>query len=384
VKAVYPFPTAASGREKLKGGVGSDPEDFQVFEIHLSGTKAGSGSFEHGLSGRYTLGVLRKRNISTINAIRRLARHYGTEASMIGYGGLKDTYAVTWQFLTIPGRVDRYSDYDMEFTPHGMRLMPFGPREILGNAFRIVVYGFEDGEHLISSFLEACRSPTPAFFGEQRFGGVDMDTHTIGLLLLKRDYAGAIRRILQGKGVWYEELIRQKLSTGSDERAAIMSLPGYLTRLFINSYQASVFNRTLTALIERGKDLSEIGTGYVAVRDVYGLPARIIPCAQGGRRQGGKLIPVARLVGSEWHNTGSEFDSVQASVMQGDGIFVKDFADTSCGDIRGSFRPLYFLARNASANVSENRAVLEFELPRGMYATVLLRELLTTNRGKSP
>lgn len=372
-----PLPAARSEHLKVKGQVGPEPENFQVFEVHLSGAKAGSGSFEHGTRGRYTLGVLKKRNISTINAIRRLARHYGTEANLIGYGGLKDAKAVTWQFLTVPGSVDRYSDQDIEFVPHGMRMTPFGPKEILGNAFRITVSGFEDAKQLTSSFFEVCRSPIPAFFGDQRFGGADMDTHTVGLLLLRRDYAGTVERILQGRGFWYEDMLRQKLATGSDEKEAITALPDYLLRLFVNAYQASVFNRTLASVLAGRREVSGIGTGYIALVDVYGLPARIIPSSQGDRREEAECIPVARLVGSEWHDNGSEFDAVQASILREDGILSTDFARTPCGEIKGSFRRIYFFARNPSVTTTGNKAILEFELPRGMYATVLLRELLT-------
>src|SRR5262245_7615155 len=80
------------------GGVlRESPEDFFVEELPL---------YEPCGSGEHIYLFVEKRNMSTVQMIRLLARHFGIGEESVGYAGLKDKRAVTRQVVSIhvPGK----------------------------------------------------------------------------------------------------------------------------------------------------------------------------------------------------------------------------------------------------------------------------------------
>jgi len=78
---------------KLYSRIKTKPEDFVVEEVPLLEPKD---------EGKYHLVRLKKRDVSTLEALRVLSRFEKIPLKKIGFAGLKDRYAVTTQYLTIP------------------------------------------------------------------------------------------------------------------------------------------------------------------------------------------------------------------------------------------------------------------------------------------
>ena len=70
------------------------PEDFIVEELPL---------YEPTRTGTHTFFAMRKRNLSTLEAIHRIARDLQVRTEQLGYAGLKDKNAVTTQVLSVEG-----------------------------------------------------------------------------------------------------------------------------------------------------------------------------------------------------------------------------------------------------------------------------------------
>ena len=71
-----------------------EPEDFIVEELPL---------YEPSRTGTHTYFAIRKRNLSTMEAINRIAQELQVHTRDIGYAGLKDRKAVTTQVLSVEG-----------------------------------------------------------------------------------------------------------------------------------------------------------------------------------------------------------------------------------------------------------------------------------------
>src|SRR5512144_2123205 len=75
------------------GVIKETPEDFLVEEVPL---------YLPCGEGEHTYAVIEKRGITTLEAVRRIARALGVADRDIGYAGMKDAFGVTRQTVSIP------------------------------------------------------------------------------------------------------------------------------------------------------------------------------------------------------------------------------------------------------------------------------------------
>ncbi len=141
------------------------PEDFVVYEvadIHPEGR------------GEYALYRLKKRGLTTWDVLGEIARRLRLRQDAIGYGGLKDRHAVSYQFVTIPRgpKKDlRGQGWHLEYL--GQVSFPMSKARLKGNLFEITVRQVELSEEELAREVEAVRQfGVPNYFDEQRFGSV--------------------------------------------------------------------------------------------------------------------------------------------------------------------------------------------------------------------
>ncbi|GAB2803349.1 tRNA pseudouridine(13) synthase TruD [Halomonas shantousis] len=160
----------AGGGPLGTGNYRAAPEDFVVEEV-LDFTPEGQG--EH-----LWLWV-EKRDLTTMELAKRLARACGVSSRDVGYSGLKDRSAVTRQWLSIhlPGReapedlLARLGD-----TPVRVLEQLRHPRKLKrgvhrANRFRLRITGeaVEDAR-FAAHWQYLCEAGVPNYFGPQRFG----------------------------------------------------------------------------------------------------------------------------------------------------------------------------------------------------------------------
>ena len=85
------------GEPAVGGVLRQRPEDFIVEEIP---------AYEPCGSGEHIYLYIQKYNMSTLDMVRLIARHFGVREGDVGYAGLKDKRAVTRQVISIhtPGK----------------------------------------------------------------------------------------------------------------------------------------------------------------------------------------------------------------------------------------------------------------------------------------
>jgi tRNA pseudouridine13 synthase len=368
-------------QDRCVGTVGDKPEDFQVSELHLSGLDARFSTSYVGGAGVLTLGVLQKKNLSTFNAVSRLAKILGIRSESIGYGGLKDAKALTWQFVTVPGKITSFEANNLKFFPLLLRNSGFSSKEVWGNSFQVHVKTANEPEFVLKRFYQLSERPLPAFYGIQRFGRNSLDTHLVGLHLLKHEYEEAVKTILYGKNGSYERFLEKKLIEGKSEEKAILSLPKQLINLFVNAYQASVFNKALKMYIqENGSLLPTHGSHYVGLTDRFGLPSKVVlfdaSKIQVPNFFEKKTFIMAPLPGAKLSKLVGDLAELERLILNKDGVATEDFQRTPIGGISGGFRQIHFWIEGAKHTLCDAELTLCFKLQKGMYASVVIQELL--------
>jgi len=172
----------------------SRPEDFIVEEVSRL-APGGRGAPE----GPYGLYRLRKRSITTPEAIRRVARAGRIDPGRIRYSGLKDRHAITVQFVTIFGKpVGALEGRGFRLTPVGRSKRAAGPGEIERNSFRLMLrdLAWDEAERASERGEAYSRSGIPNYFDEQRFGSARTTGVFPGELAARGDWEGALRLVI--------------------------------------------------------------------------------------------------------------------------------------------------------------------------------------------
>jgi tRNA pseudouridine13 synthase len=140
-------------------------EDFVVSEI--------ANIYPEG-KGEYSLYMLKKFNISTWDALGKIAKKLRISMDSINYGGLKDKKAIAYQFITIKGGPKRdIKEKEFELIYLGKTTKPMSKDLLIGNKFEIIVRDFQIDEKKFDREVELVRKfGLSNYFNEQRFGSI--------------------------------------------------------------------------------------------------------------------------------------------------------------------------------------------------------------------
>ena len=156
------------------GRIKERPEDFVVEEIPAYPP---SGAGEH-LFVRFT-----KTDLTTLDAVRAIARALSCDPRAAGFAGMKDRRGVTTQTMSVQAprgvsvhdlaararelSVERITVH--EASPHGNKLKP---GHLTGNRFAITIRGIpvDRVEDVTRSLARMAQDGLPNAFGTQRFG----------------------------------------------------------------------------------------------------------------------------------------------------------------------------------------------------------------------
>jgi tRNA pseudouridine13 synthase len=315
----------------------TEPEDFCVEELPL---------YPPSGEGEHTFVHVEKRLVTTEEVASALARAAGVSGSDVGYAGRKDRIAVATQWFSVPG-LDPQRALDLrlegvrvlEATLHGHKLRT---GQLRGNRFEIAVRGVDDEtrEAARARIAEIGRAGMANAFGSQRFGragrNVDM---------------GA--RLLRGEIV------------SKDRRKA---------RFAISALQSAVFNDVLTA---RPTGIGELEFGDVAMLHGSGGQFLVEDVEREQPRAAAfEISPTGPIFGSRVIEPAGEVASREKAALELRGICLTNLRPPKGIRLRGARRALRVRPDNARMRDFPGGFWLEFELPPGSYATVLIQTVL--------
>jgi tRNA pseudouridine13 synthase len=369
------------------------PEDFVVVELDR---------YQLAREGPYALYRLRKWDIGTIEALRSLGRAWKLSRDRVSFGGLKDRHARTEQVISIRGGPDRNFDgstFRLEFL--GRSRDPITRASLEGNRFEIVVRDLDR----IPDLDPVRRWGVPNYFDDQRFGSLrGTDGEFIGKALVQGDPEKALKlaiaspaaedrkaprerkRMIRDRwGDWAG--LRKDLDPGVERTIAgyLHEHPGAfgwafelldqdLRILYVSAYQSWLWNRTLAELIRRLPGTFEVE--YAGGRHVYyealapadhdRLAELSIPLITPSQEFTGELAEIAaRILASEGIEQRQFRLKKLAKTFFGKGLRAALLAPAA---LKSSSGP-------DDLNPGRQRLTLSFELPKGAYATTVLKRL---------
>lgn len=330
-------------------------EDFIVDEIPL---------YEAGKSGNYLHLHIKKTDMSTMEMIAVLEEQ--TKFHNISYAGLKDKYATTTQYISMPASYEKYfakfKHPQIEILDSFLHKEKLNIGDLKGNRFKIRLHDVtpKSAEKLDEVLQEIVRQGMPNYFGYQRFGQDE-------------EHFEKSKEAAHGSKVF------------RDRR---------LNKLMTNAYQSYLFNDWLDERVRLCRDLDYMDLD--AFEKKWGLSRDEVTQLQ-GQSSIFKVLPGEIMLDTatqKWVNV-SDLQSVKKPYkerkLQPTGLLVGNKVWRSRGAagavearydddevvMAGERRVAWVYPKEIKSKYIKKESVYElsFALPKGSYATVLLENL---------
>jgi tRNA pseudouridine13 synthase len=384
------------------GVIKESPDDFIVSEIP---------AYEPSGSGEHLYLTIEKRGITTLEAIRRIAARLKLSGRDVGYAGMKDAVGVTRQTISLLGvEAEKALLLQLEGITivsalrHGNKLKP---GHLKGNRFLITIRGVShDAAAVSAGILEVLkRRGVPNYFGFQRYGAQG-NSHLIGAAMLRRDWRGAVdcligqpaavrdaewRRAIvayqQGdlaeavrsmpRHCRTEREILQRLAARPDRwEQAFAVIQPRLKKLYLSAFQSCLFDRVVE---RRLAAIDHVMEGDLAWKHLNGACFLVDdPEAEAPRAARFEISASGPMFGSRMTHPAGEVLALEQQILESEGLCPDDFDLGSGLRMEGGRRPLRVPLGDAARMVEGDTLKLEFSLPRGSYATSVIREITKT------
>lgn len=386
----------------INGTIKETNEAFQVSEIiDYTFLKPPYFSSVQNNEHKFPLYLLEKHNIDSNHAVIEIKKQSGLKLKIMG---IKDAKAETSQYASCEQtkNLPKYIITNKtKLTLLGFLRTPLSKSVLIGNSFKIKIKTSDNNIHPFLLELNKIAN----FYGLQRFGSERMVTHLVGKALLERNYNKAIEYLLSytskydskfskeirersrdpknyhkliqilPKGMDLERLILHTLVKGKDSVAVIRSIPINIRRLFVQAYQSYIFNKCLSNALLSNEDIQKCKDGDICFEIEKPLVFGRIRKFREGVDSNNDVAPAIRLVGYNYQPGKNRFDHITKRILADENIsptafYLKDLQELS---LQMGFRQTsLFCSEFSYFGMLE----LLFKLPKGSYATTLLRELI--------
>ena len=321
--------------------------------------------YEFSGEGEHLVLFIRKKNLSTLELISVLAKYLGIKNKEIGYAGLKDKHAMTKQYISLHKKHEETLD---KFEHDGIKILSktyhnnkIRIGHLSSNRFyiRLKKVNPTDAKKIDEALKNISNSGMPNFFGYQRFGR-DGDNHIDG----------------------------EKIAKGEKKERNVK-----IKKLLISAYQSHLFNLWLSRRLEINSLISSFKVEEL--EPLLNIPKLELEKLK-NQKHPFKLIegdimehyPYGRLF--EFDQSEHDFDRFNKRDISVTGLLCgkkakissgfardieKDFDDEINADGTRRYAWVYPTDVEGRFNKQEAQYELNFTLPKGSYATVLIEEI---------
>ena len=332
------------------------PRDFVVEELPL---------YEFSGEGEHLILFIRKKSLSTLELVSMIAKHLGIKNKEIGYAGLKDKHAMTKQYISV---LKKYEEQMDNFSHDGVKIISkayhnnkIRTGHLKGNRFFIKLKKVNptSAQKIDEALKKISKQGMPNFFGYQRFGN-DGDNHILG----------------------------EKIAKGEKKERNPK-----IKRLLINAYQSHLFNLWLSRRLEINTLIQNFKPQEL--ESLLNMPNNELVKMK-AQKHPFKLIngdimehyPYGRLFDFDGQeddcNRFNDRGISPTGLLCGKKVKIssdtageieKDFDDEINAD--GARRYAWVFPEDVEGRFKQEEAQYElnFSLPKGSYATVLIEEL---------
>jgi tRNA pseudouridine13 synthase len=404
-------------------------DDFVVDEIFLY-PKTDS-------CGCYVIAEISAKNWETHRLVKTLAKQLHISQKRISFAGTKDKRACSTQLMSF----ENVSELDIQkinlkdvciakmYRAHNS--VHLG--DLIGNSFKINIRNISID--VKPSQIESIKNSLdenkgfPNFFGIQRFGVIRPITHIVGKHIVSGDFKSAVlsyianpikgedetiyilRKTLDESHDYAQALkqypdvlnfekamLNHLVSNKDDFVGALQTLPKNLLLMFINAYQSYLFNKMVSARIEKKIPLHEAVIGDII------MPLRL-------KSSGNQYISVTKqniekvnkqikkdkavvstlLFGNEPLFSKGVMGEIEQDIIEKEDVKFQDFIIpqipylSSKGTRRavlGKINDMKWCLQKDDINADKNMVNFSFGLLKGCYATSLLREFMKSDNPK--
>ncbi|MBX7057357.1 MAG: tRNA pseudouridine(13) synthase TruD [Leptospirales bacterium] len=336
------LPLVSANLPGIGGQFKAHPEDFVVEELPL---------YDACGEGEHIYLRLRRRLLNTRELVGMLARELSISEASIGYAGLKDRRALSEQTFSLhmprvalQSVVDRIAARlpSLQVLAANRHRNKLRVGHLRGNRFRLQLRELHPQwmPRLQAKLAFLDSVGTPNYFGEQRFGA-------------EGDNAGRGLAILQG---------RQKAR-------------GWMRRFMLSALQSDLFNRWLASRLQMLCYPQLLAGDVARKRQSGGIFVVQDPELENQRRLRGEIDLCGPIFGQKMPAAEGRPAQMEKAVLDSAGLGFRDFDRSELpGSRRPAIMPIAALQWHAAPN-DLHRLEMQFELPPGCYATVLLSEL---------
>lgn len=399
-KHIHPYLT--SQVPGIGGTIKESAEDFQVEEIP---------SYLPCGSGEHCYLTIEKSGITTLEAIRRVAVSLKVPERDIGYAGMKDAVGVTRQTISIqritPEKALALELDGIEIISAERHSNKLKVGHLKGNRFRVVIRGVSDtSAQLVPAILDILsKRGVPNYFGSQRYGAQG-NSHLIGAAMLRRDWRECVDRLIGEPDAVRDEgwsaaisayrhgtldealrLFPRHCRSERDVLQRLVARPGEyekafsavhprLRKLYLSATQSFLFDRTVARRIDR---IDELMTGDLACKHVNGACFLVEDAAtEQGRAAAFEISASGPMFGCKMKHPEGAVWELEHEILEQVGVELPLFDIPDGLRMEGERRPLRVPSGELSWSASGDAVTVEFTLPKGSYATSLVREITKT------
>jgi len=320
------------------------PEEFIVKEI---------SNIKMDGEGSYSYFILKKRNYTTIKALKALSERIHKPIKHIGFAGNKDKIAITEQMISIKNadiKDLKLKDIELKYAGRGSKPVSLGDLE--GNEFVITVRNLDKKDIEKAKKKSEDSTLMPNYFGEQRFS---RNNYVIGKYIIKRDFKKAAELILKREGD-VEKPVKEHISKNrNDVIGGLRMINKKLLKLYVHSYQSRLWNEAAKEYIKQtnGKkntSIPIIGFGLGIIKD-------------------------------------KKLESIISSIMEKEDLAPRDFIIHQIPEMssEGNDRDLFTEIKNPKItdigkdelNENKQKIIVSFSLRKGSYATEAVKFLFS-------
>lgn len=327
------LPAATADMAGTGGSLRAALEDFRVTELP---------SYLPIGEGAHAYAYIEKRGLTTQDVVSALARR-GVPVNGVGFAGQKDKHAIARQWVSAPAQhSDALAALDdvegvtlLETSLHRNKL---GLGHLRANRFSVRVRNPRaDWQPIAERVLEQIRLVgLPNYFGPQRFGS--FNTNVVDAL-----------RLLSGE-----------------------RLPGgrKLHRFYLSALQSHLFNLLLAARMRRGLYAALIAGDRAQRHDSGGMFVVDDPAAETQRARRLEISAALPLFGRKARISEGDAGALERDLLAEFGLEHARFRG-----VQGTRRISRVLPADVALTPHPDGYSVDFTLPKGAYATALLREL---------
>lgn len=388
----------------IGGTIKGRAEDFFVQEIP---------TYEPSGEGEHVYAEIEKVNLTTFDAINRIAAALKVSSRDIGYAGLKDARAITRQVVSIPGTTEaavmglQVPDISVLWAARHVNKLRLGHLKANRFAVKIRDVNPTDVVKLRPVLDELARRGMPNYFGEQRFGR-RQDNDKLGAAYVRGDHKAVLSLLLgtpnpqvddaqtaqaraafdrgeltESARLWprrcgMERRVLHRLLKSHRPSSAVWVIDEKLRRLWVSALQSRAFNEIVARRID---SLGQLMDGDFAMKHENGACFLVENAiAEQPRADTFEISPTGPLIGFRVTLPQGEPLRIEQEVFASHGLAPSDFKRAGSLRVKGDRRPLRVRPTDVqiASGVDEHGAhiTVAFTLPAGSFATVLLGELM--------